>query len=173
MPKPRMKAVMMNWRWFSVATPSDRPIAGSAGSIESIPSAASDISAATSATNSTKPIGAPAGSGATMDGAPATAGAAQATRTGTRYGTDGAAHLPSERAHRLQYGSGMARHLHLAPRAHQRAVGAEQEGRALDAHIRLAVELLLTPHAERVADAAVLVTAQVHGQAMLGAKLGV
>jgi hypothetical protein len=39
-PKPSKNAVMINWRLFSSATPSALPIAGSAGSIVSIASAA-------------------------------------------------------------------------------------------------------------------------------------
>jgi hypothetical protein len=48
---------MTYWRLLGSITSRLAPIAGSAGSIESIPSAVSDISAAISVTNSTKPIG--------------------------------------------------------------------------------------------------------------------
>ena len=50
---------MTNCRAFSSTTPSRPPIAGSAGSIESMPSAVNDISEATSAMNSGIRSGAP------------------------------------------------------------------------------------------------------------------
>src|SRR3546814_16793132 len=65
----------------------------------------------------------------------------------------------------------MALHAQLAPFPRERAVGAEQEGRAFDPHIGAAVILLFDPGAERRAQAAVLVRGEADGQPIFVAEI--
>src|SRR4051812_37543993 len=60
-----------------------------------------------------------------------------------------------KRFRRLQNLFGMARYLHLAPDAGDRAVPVDQEGSAVDPHIFAAVHRFFDPGAERLADRAV------------------
>src|SRR3990172_7698621 len=68
---------------------------------------------------------------------------------------------------RLQNLVDMARHLHLAPEPTNNTLAVDQEGRALDAHVRLAVHALLRPDAIGFADLAVLVGSKGEGKLVL------
>src|SRR3546814_20029797 len=77
----------------------------------------------------------------------------------------------SEGPRRLQHRFGMALHAQLAPFPRERAVGAEQEGRAFDPHIGAAVILLFDPGPERRAQAPVLVRGEAAGQPIFVTEL--
>src|SRR5581483_7459298 len=77
----------------------------------------------------------------------------------------------SEGLHRFQHGGRVALGRNLAPFLPQHALGVEQEGAAVDAHVLAAVHALFDPGAEGLAQLAVLVGQQGVGEAELGAEV--
>src|SRR5215217_9499513 len=73
----------------------------------------------------------------------------------------------------LEHGLDVAGDLHLAPDPADDAVAVDQPGRAVDAHIFAAVELLLDPGPVALDDVALGVGAEFDGQAVFGPELPV
>ena len=64
-------------------------------------------------------------------------------------------------------------YLNFSPRFRNRAISENEEGRALDSHIFLAVHILLDPDAELLTRIMVLVAGKDDGKVFLGLEIGV